>query len=409
MARIDQHTATLRVGDHLTLTPIDMALTLDWEASPYVTLEATCEATDPVLVEMIDPRKGLRGRGELRQRFGTGTALGGLSALWAGLKLAGVSSANTGRSLADLTDDHHQPWNTRTLLPEGCSFNLGLRSREYVERAGETLMRLTFASDEALLADYGLIEADRLYVPGTVREVCRYVLARAGMWLSPGDADAVVEDGAALWQPGQSGWEFVTPIVQRAGLRLYCDEKRVWRLVPHDREPARAHQLRRGQHVIGSTDTLTREGSDELGWYDSVVIRYEWRTEDGTTKQAVDWAGVGSWSRTLQLRYEAVYPGPGAAAHVLARALTRGRALDVEAITDYAIRPGDAALVALGARELAGTIGKVAFEWPGARMSVSLRDARGSTPESYVYAPTGLTYEGVPAGVTYQTYTNLTG
>src|SRR5690606_29127498 len=33
------------------------------------------------------------------------------------------------------------------------------------------------------------------------------------------------------WRPGESLWDFLQPLMEASGLRLFCDEERAWRLV----------------------------------------------------------------------------------------------------------------------------------------------------------------------------------
>ena len=145
------------------------------------------------------------------------------------------------------------------------------------------------------------------------------------------------------WDPGVSGWDFLTAIAASVGLRLFCDEQRVWRLI----EPA-AYSV---PGVIAVTVANATEGTDTVGRNDptvyctGVVARYRWKDSSGNQREQLDTAGVPG--QVLVWDFPRPYPGPGAAAAMLARRVGAGRVQDVTALANWDATPGMAAHVSL--------------------------------------------------------------
>lgn len=142
-------------------------------------------------------------------------------------------------------------------------------------------------------------------------------------------------DPKLLYQePGEKDWDVAQQLVQVAGLRLFCDELRAWRLVdPATYAPAGTVALagaRRGR------DRISREAGD---WCDAVVIEYRWIDSAGVSRVAWDAATAGG-TCLLRLVWNRPYPGPGAAAAVLARYQDRGRVQELVAPFDLTPTPG---------------------------------------------------------------------
>src|SRR5690606_35426950 len=108
--------------------------------------------------------------------------------------------------------------------------------------ANDGTVELVCRSDEAILIDDVLggiaVDAGAETYQASLRGIVNYVLAPFGAELEPGDADAdftLTEDGrdpdALKREPGERAWDFLSPLVNAAGLRLFCDEQRRWHLI----------------------------------------------------------------------------------------------------------------------------------------------------------------------------------
>lgn len=139
------------------------------------------------------------------------------------------------------------------------------------------------------------------------------------------------------WTPGQSLFDFLQPLINASGLRLFCDENRVWRLVnPAEYEVPGYVVAQTGYNATEGTDSISR---DDDTWADCVVVVYKWTAANGDTKTAYDAAGDPT-GKTITRELEREYPGPGAAASILASFEGRGRTQSVIVVGQYGAAPG---------------------------------------------------------------------
>jgi hypothetical protein len=90
-------------------------------------------------------------------------------------------------------------------------------------------------------------------------------------------------------------------------------------------------------------DIITR-GDPEV-FATGVVVRYAWTDRDGIARTATDAAGTPDIVAVLD--YAHPYPGPGAAAKILARREGSGRTHDVEGLARWSATPGMVASLTL--------------------------------------------------------------
>lgn len=145
------------------------------------------------------------------------------------------------------------------------------------------------------------------------------------------------------WEPGVSAWDFLAPIVTNVGLKLWCDENRVWRLIDPAEYALPGVLSVTGFNATEGTDTITR--SDPEVYCTGVIVKYRWRDTSGTQREALDSAGVAG--SVLTIDFDRPYPGPGAAAAILNRRAGQGRVQEVTALSDYSATPGMEARITL--------------------------------------------------------------
>lgn len=215
-------------------------------------------------------------------------------------------------------------------------------------------------------------------------------------------AEGEVLEDAAVWQPGQSAWDFLNPLVQSIGKRLWCDEQRVWHL--SDPLDGTAGSVNLTPILTEAADTIDRAER----WHDSVVIRYRWTDSGGEQHQRFDTASTAAedeHTRTLSIDYDRAYPGAGAAASILSRVKGRGRALTPQAVSRYDVAPGMAAIIALPDTPLqTGIVSSVEWRLPEDEMRVGTRDLTDSTPYSWVAQPAGLAWTDIDPGTDWSEY-----
>lgn len=150
--------------------------------------------------------------------------------------------------------------------------------------------------------------------------------------------EPVIERSPELftWKPGTSAWDYLQPLITSVGLRLFCDEKRVWRLIdPADYSVAGLLSVSPA-NATESGDTITREDAEIFAT--GVVARYVWRDDLDIDQVAFDSAGTPQ--KVYVRDFPHPYPGPGAAAAILARRLGTGRTQDVVTLPQWTATPG---------------------------------------------------------------------
>ena len=220
--------------------------------------------------------------------------------------------------------------------------------------------------------------ADLAYIDGAQTATTKYTYAWSGTAHASTSTRTDIsntnrDSDAFTWDPGESLWDFVQPLVEASGLRLFCDSSRKWHLVdPATWSVAGTVTIAQGSNVTVATDTISRN-SDE--WFDSVVIKYSWlNARSGLPSVRYDSAG-SSGGKTLLIEKTKPFPGAGAAASFLTKAAGRGRVVDPEAISDYTAEPAKGLSVSLPSSPVqTGKVSAVTWRFPDGTMTIKSRD-----------------------------------
>lgn len=391
---------------------IDASITMDESWSPYVQASMTT-VVDPDLLDQLDPRTGNRLHVYISQEYGDSDKLSSLTSTYGGQQIADITAVWGGHTVGELSEWYFVPfnpsgsnklsrlsslygggsiadlttaWTTWYLYqiselyfrsyPDGIynnyrrGFDLGIRARSIDVAGGTVSLELT--TDEALLQDYALVSVNN-FSPASLslRNVIKEVLALIGGYLVDGATDATVDADAALWAPGQEAWDYLISLVQAAGFRLYCDERRIWHLVESTFTQPGLAELWSVGTIKAADDNVSRDG--DL-WYDAVVVKYTWTDELGATIEAFDTASVEGFSKVRLVEIESNYPGPGAAQGILDRGLARGRQLDVTTVSNYMVQPSMACDIYITGTPTENVyIKAVSWNYPGDEMTVTTR------------------------------------
>lgn len=400
---IDLHTATATLAPHgLTLNVKTAKVTLDESWNPYCQASLVCSLPDDLDRALVDLRKyDLRVEVVLRTEYNDGITIAELSSL--GSSMSDLTAVLAGKTLRALTSRFTTRWNrVADRKPFSRRFLLTVTDRLFDEKAHT--LRLELASYDDYVNGDALVASGPLD-PGTrsVREICRQVLSRYGFPLAGDSLDAVVvEQEATVWQPGVSAWDYLNAILEPASLWLWADELGVFHV--SERMATKPGVVR-----LSATSTITnltdRMATDPDVFFDAVVVEYRWKDATGKMQTAYDVAGAQPARSVLSERREARYPGPGAAAGILKRARGRGRVLEVDAVSDYRVTPGQAAtIIPPGGVAQSGYVASVTWQYPGAEMSVPTRRLIDTPPTAYIFGPAGLSYTEVPAGISYNEF-----
>jgi hypothetical protein len=409
MLTLSKHTATVFSESGLTyLSPKSIDVNIEETWSPYI--QASMVIKSALFSEELDPRDQDRLKLRLHQAFGELLEVNQLTYDFGG-NVAAVTAKYSPVIPRSITNDYTRPWNafepglpishitasyggdvsdltaafagdvsdvskfihgTGSFNPQPSTVfeaDLGIRAIERNYLTGETTVRLS--SDEAILQDFAHTSVTP-YIPGTtdVRTLVNYVLGLIGATLESSAVTGTFDNTDVEWQAGESGWDFLNPIVQKADLVLYCNEAREWHLVE-------AGAIS-GELELSDTNNVTQLQSSldrSTDYFDSCVIEYVWN--DGTTqrKEYDIYAPSGS-NKTYKITYnDTPYPGNGAAQALTQRALTRGETYSVDAVSNYDARPRQELTVDVTGEPLkAAVTSSIRWSLPSARMAITVRD-----------------------------------
>lgn len=194
---------------------------------------------------------------------------------------------------------------------------------------------LTDISGRSIWADCCMVtEGDELvaYFDGAIPDDAHYLYEWSGTaHASNSTRTPVVERSpeALHWRAGTSGYQFLLPLVQAAGFRLVCNERREWTLRDeHYRDPG-GLTYRYGVNVVDVGETLARAAEE---WYDAAVFVYMWTDRDGIEQTRTDaFSLTATPTKVIRREIKAAYPGPGRAEYAVRRAQGRGRTVTVTA------------------------------------------------------------------------------
>jgi hypothetical protein len=369
----DRHTITATIEPlSLELDVKTAELSLDESRAPYAELTITTALPTSDQMDLIDVTdQELRLVGQIRQDFGIIWDLGNLTEL-GGNSVAVITSFG-GVTPSSITNRLFGSWNRINYPSQIRNFDLYITERNFNELAKE--MRLKATSDESKLIFDTIVGATPLDPSSTdLATIAETVLARYDAELSGTPSTGTVDEPeATIWTPGTYAWDYLDTILEPAGLRLWADEEGTWYLT--ERQSSQPGQLR----ISPTNLMLTHDDSmvyDPTVWYDAVVIKYEWEDSLGATQTAYDFAGAPiPRSALVETRTDTVYPGPGAAQGLLDRVQSRGRSVDVSAVSRYNATPGQAITIEPPTGfDQTGYIVSVSFRLPEAEMSITSRN-----------------------------------
>lgn len=202
-----------------------------------------------------------------------------------------------------------------------------------------------------------------------------------------------------LWKAGTPALDFLGPLVQAAGLRLVCDERRRWTLRDDGWTGDGALAIRHAVNLIDASDAISRS---DKAWFDGCVVEYTWTDPTGATLTATDSASASaSPSRVIRLERSTPYPGPGLAAHFVAWAQARGRGVTATTVADWTAAAEQPVQIVLdGAPTQIGKTSRVDFDLDRDEMTITTRTT--DTPASaWALIPTGQRWIDSPVGASW--------
>jgi hypothetical protein len=362
----------------LDLHPEAARITLDESWSPYAVASITCPIPPTDALAKIDPRVMNRVRLLLTQADVESRTAAYLTTTYAGKTAAYLTTTYAGKTAAWLSDLFGDQYNATIDLSRNQrrTMDLMLRTRTLDYVSGTMTLELT--SDEMLLQDFARPESSTSMFtpPGTtsMRALVNWGLKFINATLEPGPADALIDPATFIWNLGEQLWSFLDAFIRTNNLRLWCDEQRRWYLTPPQTGAS-------GTANIGAVtqlrDTLSR---DDDGYGDATVIVYQWVDGAGLTQRAYGnyYLSTMQYPKMFVQRFDSPNTGvTGSPASALRdRTITRGRAVGLDAVSDYRVTPGQAAVVATPVATVTGAmVSAVTWQWPDDEMTIRTRDA----------------------------------
>lgn len=246
----------------------------------------------------------------------------------------------------------------------------------------------------------GDLTADGLYLDGDTADTTQYdyawaQTAHASISTRKVKVDAATPD-ALIWDAGQDAMSFLAPLVQVAGLRLVCDEQRVWTLRAETYDAGGALEVRHAVNLIDGEDKISRDSED---WFDAAVVVYSWTDRSGVRQTRTDfYALTPSYTRLRRFERATAYPGPGFAEYAVRRAQGRGREVTVTTVADWAARAEQGITAVLeGAPTQTGRTNVVTFSFDTDEMTITSRTI-DTAPGAWVLLPAGQKWTDSPVG-----------
>lgn len=266
--------------------------------------------------------------------------------------------------------------------------DLHVRDRE-IKRPSN---RMTFTcwSDEGLAMDYKRMAWDSQPPQTNLIEAVRYHvnIASIGGELPEVRSDYLFPFGASavaglVQEPGKSSWEMINEMAKRAGVSVYCESDRTWKIAkPQELSADTALNLTAGAYgILIETNSVTNRDR----FKNAVCVKYEWRdankVEHLVYGHAYIQAGpfsleeIGYNSEFVDRDVPATQAQANAAATSMLIALSRrGRSFVLEAVSAYWLRPGMTVTATLPEGEQERLlVSAVQFNLPSGSMQVRLR------------------------------------
>lgn len=188
-----------------------------------------------------------------------------------------------------------------------------------------------------------------------------------------------IDPDTMRWPAGVTAWEFLEPLIAWAGLRLFCDEQRKWRLIDWAEYSVPGVVALSSTGSVEGTDLITRENPEI--WCTGVIIRYRWTDSQGIERTRTDTAGTPG--RVMVTEVERPFPGVGVAAATLSRKTGTGRQQEVTALAKWGAIPAQQANISLpGSPEQIGQIEAVTWDLTNGLMQVKTRALTDLIPGS---------------------------
>lgn len=206
-----------------------------------------------------------------------------------------------------------------------------------------------------------------------------------------------------MWTPGTGGVEFLQPLVQSVGFRVFQDINGTWKLADNDYAVAGQVRASFGFNLIRATDLISKTATQTDGlplYADAVVLRYQWTDVLGRERTKSDIAAPAGYTKPyIPDVIQAPFPGAGRAAYMLSRLSQRRRQMEVVRTTDFSARAGMDAVINTpdGGTQL-GYVDAVSWDLTNDEMTVITKGLVTTPPSAWFNLATGVAWSASPTG-----------
>lgn len=339
-------------GGTIPISVKRVTVNLNEQWTPYAQAELRCELPPGDWFSQLAPTTAVIPIAiDLDQWVGYISTASDLTGAFAGKTAADLTAEFAGDTAADLTALFWHRYSGASVAPtlvaptSRMHARLWLRSASPALKGGEIV--LTAASGEALLMDdQNATSAPIVFPPGDFTNgVIRWFIARHGLELNDVTGtgfDILPLDGSlSSWEPGQSAYDFINALVEKAGRYFWCDELGRFHHVASRPDPLGVKQVLSSNLIdLDMTDDRNRD------YYTAAVLTYRWET-GGVSHEYVDAYDSGVFPAvTYTETIDREYPGPAGdgttpAERYTKRFLLRRREFKYILMNDLRYRPGD--------------------------------------------------------------------
>jgi hypothetical protein len=254
----------------------------------------------------------------------------------------------------------------------------------------ENRLLIRAASDEGLAQDFKRLSWEAQPPQSNLAAALQHHADRAVL---PDPSPTIVSDFDASYgadavagvtqDPGQDSWSLIAESANRAGVKIFCDENRIWHIAGApdiNAEPSLILNTGGGGIIKDSTGIISRSE-----FQNTVTIKYSWRDSGGVDRVVYGNAYISSGPLSIytigRMGYyeEREIPATqaqadAAASKALRARCKRGRSYSMSAISAYWLRPRNVVTVSLpDAEQERLLVSSVQFTYPAGSMNLRLR------------------------------------
>lgn len=205
------------------------------------------------------------------------------------------------------------------------------------------------------------------------------------------------------WSPGTGGIDFLQPLTQSVGYRLFQDLDGTWKLANNDYAVAGQVRASYGYNLFRASDLISKTATQTDGlplYADAVVLRYQWTDVLGRERTKSDIAAPAGYTKPyIPDVIQAPFPGAGRAAYMLSRLSQRRRQMEVVRTTDYSTRPGmDAVISTPDGGVQTGYVDAITWDLTADEMTVVTKGLISTPPSAWFNLASGIAWSASPAG-----------